>query len=142
MASDWPTNGVTDWNSLMTTFIEKGHENEGTHIKAQMNTDLGVEPATSTGAAESAGYTVFSNGFRIAWGDSNVTQGGTVTVNIKTALDDGWSMTLQAFVCLGEANATIRSPGKIYAMDATGFTIVNPNAASGTIKFRWIAIGR
>lgn len=140
--ADWPANGDTDWNTKMLANLAVGHDTDGTHDATQMNVDLGVEPATATGAAESAGYTVFSNGFRIAWGDSNVTQGGTVTVNIKTALDDGWSMTLQAFVCLGEANATIRSPGKIYAMDATGFTIVNPNAASGTIKFRWIAIGR
>jgi len=80
--AEWPSNGVTDWNTKMKANIDVGHDADGTHKKTQMLTDMEWSPTTYAGEES----VTFPNGLVFKHGV--VAQSGTgATVTFGTAFE-------------------------------------------------------
>jgi hypothetical protein len=124
-----PTVGGSDgsWGSDLNTFLQVGHDADGTHNKTQMLTDMGWSPTAYAGGSTIA----FPNGLIFRFGhvaDANTT--GTGTVNFPTG-------TI-AVLCTMTDEAAPSNAIAITTWDKNTFGWIKPAGVNG---FSYLAIG-
>lgn len=132
-----PSSGDTDWGTKANAHDAVGHDNDGTHTKSQMLTDMEWSPTTMAGANDSIGTVTFPNGLIMKWGSLTCTYDpSSTTVTFATAFPEA---CFQAVACAGGALGSGDNWG-VYDITKTNFKIVLRSTANKPMK--WFAIGR
>ncbi len=133
--ADRPSSGATNWGTTLNAHIAVGHDNDGTHKKSQVLTDMGWSP-TSYAGEESI---TLPNGLILKQGiesvAANTTDEVTYAVAFPTAFVNSWcSFNAKAVALVDAANCQEKSGSSTSILEVT-------NGHTSTQNISWYAIG-
>lgn len=128
-----PTDGgdYNAWGSELNTFLQVGHDSDGTHKKSQVLTDMGWSP-TSYAGEESI---TFPNGLIWKQGTTN-RSGDNTTITFAVAFP---TACVRVFCGNRDSSSTTVTATAVETVTAAGF--VANNQESNLDGYDWMAIG-